>query len=131
LECKRPYTIQIYDEFFPGYNQASFHRFQNAFEWALIPIQNTTKLFIDGQLHWNDTAELQKFYEISNRFKWHQSLLETLPITHIFIEGGSAISTRAKRTFEQITGKTVRHKHQVITCLKCVNFGLDCDIILL
>src|SRR5689334_14584094 len=29
LECKKIYTIQLYDDFFPGYNKASFRRFEN------------------------------------------------------------------------------------------------------
>lgn len=125
LECKKIYTVQILDEFFPGYNRASFRRFENPRvavclfidwsrkEWALIPIQNSTSLFFESQLNWNDSLEVKKLLEISKRVNYYDTVLEKDKVQYIFIQGGHSINNKTAQLYKDITGKSLRHRKQV------------------
>jgi len=88
--CKL-YTIQLLDEFFDGYNDVSFRRFENVSESGFIPMYNTKQpLFIESQNDWDHKVQLPRVNTIGKTKQWDTSVLHD--VDHIILQGGGKIS---------------------------------------
>jgi len=106
--CKL-YTIQLLDEFFDGYNNVSFRRFENVSESGFIPMYSTKQpLFIESQNDWDHNVQLPRVNAIGNTKQWNTSALHD--VDHIILQGGGNISSTIISWSNEPGNFKIRHK---------------------
>ena len=96
----------------------------------MVQVSNSSKLFVEDQMNWNESIQIQKFFTISQTYDFRHSPLHKEPVDYIFLQGTQGISEKTRNIIESVTKRQIRHKLQVKFSKKIIIiFPLVTDIL--